>query len=64
MFIYDGLYINIHEAALVDYACMHLNLDDKNIYKSQKAIVYRINTKSMTSFEQKVNAFAAGKIFL
>ena len=26
----DGLYINIHEAALVDYACMHLNLDDKN----------------------------------
>jgi alpha-glucosidase len=27
----DGLYINIHEAALVDYACMHLNLDDKNL---------------------------------
>jgi glucan 1,4-alpha-glucosidase len=26
----DGLYINIHEAALVDYACMHLELDDKN----------------------------------
>lgn len=26
----DGLYINIHEAALVNYACMHLNLDDKN----------------------------------
>lgn len=26
----DGLYINIHEAALVDYPCMHLNLDDKN----------------------------------
>ncbi|MGE8424653.1 MAG: glycoside hydrolase family 97 catalytic domain-containing protein, partial [Sphingobacterium siyangense] len=26
----DGLYINIHEAALIDYACMHLNLDDKN----------------------------------
>ena len=26
----DGLYINLHEAALVDYACMHLNLDDKN----------------------------------
>lgn len=22
--------MNIHEAALVDYACMHLNLDDKN----------------------------------
>lgn len=27
----DGLYINIHEAALVDYSCMHLNLDDKNL---------------------------------
>ena len=25
----DGLYINIHEAALIDYSCMHLNLDDK-----------------------------------
>ncbi|MDR0938485.1 MAG: glycoside hydrolase family 97 protein [Mediterranea sp.] len=25
-----GLYINLHEAALVDYSCMHLNLDDKN----------------------------------
>ncbi|MDR1004194.1 MAG: glycoside hydrolase family 97 protein [Prevotellaceae bacterium] len=25
----DGLYINLHEAALVDYSCMHLNLDDK-----------------------------------
>ena len=27
----DGLYINIHEAALVDYSCMHLELDDKNM---------------------------------
>ena len=27
----DGLYINIHEAALVDYSCMHLELDDKNL---------------------------------
>jgi hypothetical protein len=27
----DGLYINIHEAELVDYSCMHLNLDDKNM---------------------------------
>ncbi|MDE5759913.1 glycoside hydrolase family 97 protein [uncultured Bacteroides sp.] len=26
----DGLYINLHEAALVNYPCMHLNLDDKN----------------------------------
>jgi len=27
----DGLYINIHEAALVDYSTMSLNLDDKNM---------------------------------
>ena len=27
----DGLYINLHEAALVDYSCMHLNLDDKKL---------------------------------
>ena len=27
----DGLYINIHEAALVNYSCMHLNLDDENM---------------------------------
>ena len=26
----EGLYINLHEAALVDYALMNLNLDDKN----------------------------------
>ena len=25
----DGLYVNIHEAACVNYATMHLNLDDK-----------------------------------
>lgn len=27
----DGLYINLHEAALVDYSCMHLDLDDKQM---------------------------------
>ena len=26
-----GLWVNIHEAALLDYSCMHLNLDDKNM---------------------------------
>lgn len=26
----EGLYINLHEAALIDYSCMHLNLDDTN----------------------------------
>lgn len=27
----DGLYINLHEATLVNYPAMHLNLDDKNM---------------------------------
>lgn len=27
----DGIYMNIHEAALINYSCMHLNLDDKNL---------------------------------
>ncbi len=27
----DGLYINLHEAALIDYACMHLNLDEEHM---------------------------------
>ena len=27
----DGLYVNLHEAALINYSCMHLNLDDKNM---------------------------------
>jgi len=26
----DNIYINIHEAALLNYPCMHLNLDDRN----------------------------------
>ena len=27
----EGLYLNLHEAALLNYSCMHLNLDDKNM---------------------------------
>jgi len=27
----QGIYINLHEAALINYSCMHLNLDDKNM---------------------------------
>ncbi|SHF73694.1 Glycoside hydrolase 97 [Salegentibacter echinorum] len=27
----DGLYLNLHEAALLDYPAMHLNLDDENM---------------------------------
>ena len=30
----DGLYINIHEAALIDYPCLSLDLDDKNFILS------------------------------
>jgi len=31
----EGLYLNLHEAALIDYSCMHLNLDDQTmIFKS------------------------------
>lgn len=31
----DGLYINLHEAALIDYPAMHLDLDDRNfVFKS------------------------------
>jgi len=27
----EGLYLNLHEAALINYSCMHLNLDDKSM---------------------------------
>ena len=27
----EGIYINLHEAALINYSCMHLNLDDKSM---------------------------------
>jgi len=27
----DGLYLNLHEAALIDYSAMHLELDDTNL---------------------------------
>ena len=27
----NGIYINLHEAALVNYPCMHLNLDEKSL---------------------------------
>ena len=32
----DGIYLNIHEAALIDYSCMHLDLDDNRfIFNTQ-----------------------------
>jgi hypothetical protein len=27
----DGIYINLHEAALINYSLMNLDLDDKNM---------------------------------
>lgn len=27
----DGIYLNLHEAALINYACMHLNLNDTTL---------------------------------
>lgn len=31
----DGIYINLHEAALINYSCMHLDLDEKKlVFKS------------------------------
>jgi alpha-glucosidase len=27
----EGLYINLHEAALIEYSCMHLDLDDESL---------------------------------
>lgn len=27
----EGLYINLHEAALIEYPCLYLNLDDQNL---------------------------------
>ncbi len=30
----NGLWMNIHEAALVNYSCMHLNLEDNHVFTS------------------------------
>ena len=46
----NGLYINIHEAALVDYPAMHLNVNDKNYKlsthltpnKTEKKPIYKL----------------------
>lgn len=34
----NGLYINIHEAALVDYPAMHLNVDEENLRLSSHLV--------------------------
>ena len=46
----DGLYINIHEAACVNYPTMHLNLDDKkykmDLYEDTANADYEKNPKA------------------
>lgn len=41
----DGLYINIHEAALVDYSSMMLNVDDKNFRLSAHLVPDKLGKK-------------------
>ena len=38
----DGLYINLHEAALVNYGAMHLNLNDKTFVFQSWILFYKI----------------------
>ena len=42
----EGLYINIHEAALVNYPAMQLNLDDKGFVLSTHLTPDRNGTKA------------------
>lgn len=41
----DGIYINIHEAALVDYAAMLLNVDDENFNLSAHLVPDKLGKK-------------------
>ena len=41
----DGLYINIHEAALIDYPAMHLNLDASNFKLSSHLVPDAVGNK-------------------
>ena len=63
----SGLYINIHEAALVDYSCMHLNLDDKSMvftsHLTPDALGYKVfpitpsGITTLVRDEQPLNAY-------
>ncbi len=41
----DGLYINIHEAALINYPAMNLNVDDKNLRMSSHLVPDAVGNK-------------------
>lgn len=49
----NGLYINIHEAALVDYPAMHLNIDDKNYKLSANLSPNRNGEKAFVRSQMK-----------
>ena len=58
----DGLYINIHEAALVNYAAMCLNVDDKMIQqafnKAESEQISFINT--LVEYNKNILKHAGG----
>ena len=64
----DGLYISIHEAALVDYSCMHLRLVDELTSRqvdnslannlSTRQLVNSFTLANNSSTRQLVNSFA------
>lgn len=66
----DGLYLNIHEAALVEYSCMHLNLDDANLvfesFLTPDAVGNKayMQTPSKTPWRTVIASKKAGDILL
>lgn len=49
----NGLYINIHEAALINYPAMHLNVDDKNFKLSANLSPNRNGEKAFMQTQMK-----------
>ncbi len=66
----DGLYINIHEAALEDYSAMHLNLDDKRMtFESRltpdaKGDMAYVQAPSQTPWRTIIASEKAGDVML
>lgn len=46
----EGLYINIHEAALVDYSAMLLNVDDKEFNFSAHLTPDKLGKKDICNY--------------
>jgi hypothetical protein len=66
----DGIYINLHEAALTEYSAMHLELDDKNMvftsHLTPDAIGNRayMQTPTQTPWRTVIASEKAGDILL